>query len=38
MVPVAIGTATETTSLAVGQGYVYWSSGIDGTITREKEL
>lgn len=38
MVPVALGTATETSGLAVGQGYVYWSSGIDGTITREKEL
>lgn len=38
MVPVVVGTATETSGLAVGQGYVYWSSGIDGTITREKEL
>jgi hypothetical protein len=38
MAPVDVGTATETSGLTVGQGYVYWSSGIDGTITREKEL
>jgi hypothetical protein len=38
MTPVDVGTATETSGLAVGQGYVYWSSGVDGTIAREKEL
>ncbi|MEP7121712.1 MAG: hypothetical protein ABJE95_12410 [Byssovorax sp.] len=38
MMPVDVGTATETSGLAVGQGYVYWSSGIDGTITREPAL
>ena len=38
MKPVDVGTATETSGLAVGQGYVYWSSGVDGTIAREKEL
>jgi hypothetical protein len=36
--PVDVGTATETSSLAVGQGYVYWASGVDGTISRAKEL
>ena len=36
--PVDVGTATETSGLAVGQGYVYWASGVDGTIAREKEL
>jgi hypothetical protein len=38
MKPVVVGTATDTSSLAVGQGYVYWASGVDGTIHREKEL
>ena len=38
MTPVDIGTATDTSSLAVGQGYVYWASGVDGTIAREQEL
>jgi hypothetical protein len=38
MKPVDIGTATDTSGLAVGQGYVYWASGVDGTIAREKEL
>lgn len=37
-VAVEVGTATETSGLAVGQGYVYWASGVDGTIAREKEL
>jgi hypothetical protein len=36
--PASVGTATETSGLAVGQGYVYWASGVDGTIAREKEL
>jgi hypothetical protein len=38
MKSVEIGVATETSGLAVGQGYVYWASGVDGTIAREKEL
>jgi len=37
-VPVEMGTAIETSGLAVGQGYVYWASGVDGTIARAKEL
>ncbi len=36
--PVELGTAIETSGLAVGQGYIYWASGVDGTIAREKEL
>lgn len=38
MIPVVLGTATQTSGLVVGQGYVYWASGVDGTIAREKEL
>ncbi len=38
MTPAFVGTATDTSALAVGQGYVYWASGVDGTISREKEL
>jgi hypothetical protein len=36
--PVTLGSSIETSGLAVGQGYVYWASGVDGTIAREKEL
>ena len=38
MKPVEVGTATETSGLAVGQGYVYWASGVDGTLAREQAL
>lgn len=38
MKPLVVGTATDTSGLAVGQGYVYWASGVDGTIAREQEL
>ena len=38
MQPVDMGTATETSGLVVGQGYVYWCSGVDGTIAREAAL